>query len=188
MYSINELKTGVYVEIDGTPYQVVDYQHSKQARQGGIMRTTLRNILTGATVEKTFKGSEKVEPAEVSYVKGQFLYKDDNGYNFMDTVSYEQFWLSPDQIGDNGKYLLDGTEVDVQVYKELPVSVRLPISMNFTVVDTPPGVKGDTATGGTKPAVIQTGITVQVPLFINNGDVVKVDTRTATYTERVSKS
>lgn len=186
MYSITDLKTGVYVELDGEPFQVLDYQHSKQARQGGVMRTTLRNLLTGNVMERTFKGSDKVAPAEVNYQKCQYLYPEGESFAFMNNESYEQFSLTKAQLGEKGVYLTEGTDVDVQMYKGQPININLPPNLPFTVVETVPGVKGDNATGGSKPAKLNTGITVSVPLFIKEGDRVRVDTRTGAYMERVN--
>lgn len=186
MLSNTELKTGVYIVLDGEPYQVTAYEHSKQARQGGVMRTTLRNLLTGGVVERSFKGSDKIEPADVSYQKCQYLYVEGDGCVFMNNDTYEQFTLTNEQLGDTVNYLIEGTDVDVQMFKGQAINVNLPPNLVFEVKETVPGVKGDTASGGSKPATIETGINVQVPLFVKEGDKIKVDTRNNNYIERVN--
>jgi elongation factor P len=184
MYSITELKTGTYIELEGEPYQVIDYQHSKQARQGGVMRTTLKNLLTGNVVERSFKGADKIPPAEVGYFKAQYLYKEGDNYSFMNNETYEQFELTTAQVAESAPFLVEGANVDVQQFREKPINLKLPPSLVFTVVETVPGLKGDNATGGTKPATLETGMVVSVPLFIKEGEKIKVDTRTHAYLER----
>ncbi len=186
MYQISDLKTGVCIELDGTPYQVLDYQHTKVARQAGMMTTKLKNLLTGSTSEKTFKSGEKVKPADVGYKKCQFLYPEGDSYQFMRNDTYEQFAIPSSVLGDATNYVTEGSDVDVQFYGEQPIGVLLAPNMVFEVVETVPGVKGDTSSGGSKPATLNTGKVVQVPLFIKEGDNVRVDTRTGTYMERVN--
>ena len=184
MYTITDLKVGVAITLDGEPFVVTYSQHSKQARGGGVMVTKLKNLKTGNTVPKTFQGNDKIEPADISYTKAQFLYSDDDGYNFMDGESFEQFSFSEDDIGGNKYYLIEGTDVDIQNYDEHPIGIKIPIKMVLKVTETPPGVKGNTADGGSKPATLETGLKVNVPLFIKEGEKVMVNTDTNEYVER----
>lgn len=184
MYQISDLKKGVCIDIDGVPYQVVEYQHIKVARQAGMMNTKLKNLVTGSIVEKTYKSGDKVKPADVGYSKAQFLYKTGDAYEFMNGNTYEQFQMTDDEIGDAKDYLIEGSDVDVQFFGERPIAILLPPSLSFEVIETVPGVKGDNATGGSKPATLNTGMVVQVPLFIKEGEKVKIDTRTGEYLSR----
>lgn len=184
MYQISDLKRGVCIEIDGEPYQVVDYHHVKVARQAGMMVTKIKNLNTGSISEKTFKSGDKVKPADVGYKKCQYLYPEGDGFVFMRNDNYEQFTIDKELVEDQAPYMTEGMDVDVQFFGEQPLGINLPPNMVFEVLETVPGVKGDNATGGSKPAKISTGITVQVPLFIKEGDKIKVDTRTGAYMER----
>ena len=184
MYSINDLKIGVAIQLEGEAYVVVSSQHSKMARGGGIMKTTLKNLVTGATIQRTFQGNEKIKPASVSYSRAQYLYNDGAKYYFMDNSTFEQFELDKEILGNQTDYLIEGAEVDIQNVNNNPTNVKLPPKINLKVVETEPGVRGDTASGGTKPAKLETGKVVQVPLFINKGDKVRVNTETGEYTER----
>lgn len=185
MYSLAELKPGRTIQVDRIPYIVLTAQHSKQARGSGVAKTTIRNLLTGAVVPKTFQGNDRIEPAEVSYSRAQYLYFDDSGYHFMDSASYEQFALPHDQLSSQKDFLIEGSEVDIQNFNSKPIAVKLPPKTNLKVKEAEPGVKGDTASGGSKPAKLETGLTIQVPLFVNPGDTVRVNTETKTYVERV---
>ena len=184
MYQITDLKKGVSVDIEGIPYQVVDYQHTKVARQAGMMTTKLKNLLTGAISEKTFKAGDKVKPADVGFVRCQYLYPSGDDFMFMNSNTYEQFQMARDDIDYAVDFLVEGTDVDVQFFADRPIGLLLPPNMVFEVVETVPGVKGDSMTNATKPAKIITGVTFQVPLFIKEGDKIKVDTRTKEYMER----
>lgn len=185
MYSINELKIGTAVQIDGAPYIVLSSEHSKMGRGGGIQRTSLKNLLTGTTIQKTFQGNDKIEQADVSYSRAQYLYSDSDTFYFMDNNTYEQFPIPKENIGDLTLFLIEGQTVDIQNINGSPVNVKLLPKVNLKVVETDPGVKGDTASGGTKPAKLETGVKVQVPLFVNIGDTVRVNTETGMYVERV---
>jgi len=185
MYAIAELKAGRAVVVDGDPYIITWNQFSKQGRQGGVMATKLKNLKTGNVIQKTFQGNDKLEPADVGYKKVQYLYGDGNAFTFMDLQSYDQFELSADTIGDAAKYLIEGAEIDALMFEDNPIGIQLPSTVNLKVIETPPGVKGDTATGGTKFAQLEGGLQVSVPLFINEGDTVKVNTDTGEYMERV---
>lgn len=184
MLGITDLKTGVVIDYEGAPFMVISYQHSKMGRGGAVMRTKLRNLKTGSVVDITFKGSDKFDEAPLEKRTCSFLYKDDSGYTFMDSQSFEQFTLSESEVGDKKNYLKEGSDLQILFYDDQPVSIDLPIKMEFEVVHTEPGVKGDTAQGGTKPATLETGAIVTVPLFIKIGDVIRVNTTEGTYVER----
>lgn len=184
MYSIASLKVGTTIKLDDEPYVVLTAQHSKQARGGGVAKTTIKNLITGAIIPKTFQGNEKVEPADVGYKKAQHLYNDGENYYFMFNDTFEQFSFTKEELGDNHYYLVDGNDVDIQIYDDKPIYVKLPAKVNLKVVETDPGVKGDTASGGSKPAIVETGKKFQVPLFINVDDVIRVNTETGEYVER----
>jgi len=186
MYVIAELKPGRAVVVDGDPYLITSSRFSKQGRQGGVMATKMKNLKTGSVIQKTFQGNDKLEPADVGYRKVQYLYGDGSSFTFMDLNTYDQFELTSDTVGDAKKYLVEGGEVDAMVFEENPIGIQLPATINLKVAETIPGVKGDTATGGTKPATLESGIKVNVPLFINEGDTVKVNTDTGVYMERIS--
>ena len=149
------------------------------------MATKMRNLKTGAVIQKTFQGNDKLEPADVGYRKVQYLYSDGSVYTFMDLNSYEQFELQADSVGDMSKYLVDGQEADALVFEEKPIGLQLPPTIDLKVIETSPGVKGDTAQGGTKPAKLESGVSVNVPLFVNEEDTVKVNTDSGEYMERV---
>lgn len=184
MYVIAELKTGKNIVIDGEPYKIVWNQFSKSARQGGVMATKLKNLKTGGVMQKTFQGNDKVEPADVGYKKVQFLYKTDDLYTFMDLTTYDQFELTADMLGEISYYLVDGEECDAQVFEEVPIGINIAATVNLKVTETIPGLKGDTASGGTKPATLETGLVVSVPLFITEGDTLKINTDTGVYMSR----
>ena len=184
MISSGELRKGITIELDGTLYQVLDYQHIKMGRGSAQARLKLRDINAGHTIERTFQASEKFIRARLDFRKMQYLYNDGDLYYFMDKENYEQMPLTSNQIGDALNYLKEGKSVEVSSYKGEIIGVELPIAVELEVTETGPGFKGDTATGGTKPATLETGITIQVPLFINNGDIIKVDTRNGSYLER----
>lgn len=186
MLTINDLKLGTRILFNGSPYQVIFAQHSKQGRAGGIMRSKLKNLLDGSTIEHTFAGAEKVEPAELTTQKAQFLYKDNDSYNFMESVNFEQFALNQKQVGDAGKFLKDGEDVDIVYYDGDPINIQLPIKIKLKVTYTEPGFKGNTASTANKPATLETGAGVNVPLFIKENDLVIIDTRDGSYVERAT--
>jgi elongation factor P len=185
MYGITDLKTGVNINYEGEPHVVLEYQHIKMGRGGAILKAKLKNLITGSSFETTFKGGEKIEPAYLERRSVQFTYADENGYNFMDMTSYDQFTLTKEDLGNNLNYLKEGEEVDIQFFKDKPINIQLPIKMDFKVIQAEKGIRGDTATAATKPVTIETGLIVQVPLFISEGDKIKIDTRTGSYVERV---
>jgi elongation factor P len=170
---------------NGEPWVVVDYQLVKPGKGGTYLRTKMRNMITGRMLEETFRSAEKFEEPDLDYKKVQFLYTEHGLYHFLDQESYEQLDFSEEHVETVKKYLKDGENYDVVNFKGLPISVEPPIFMVLKVTDTVPGVKGDTAQGGNKPATLETGLVVQVPLFINEGEKVKVDTRENKYIERV---
>ena len=184
MISGSELRKGVIIELEDKLYQVIDYQHVKMKRTA-LTRLKLRDIRDGHTIEQTFQSSEKFVRARLDYRSMQYLYNDGDLYYFMDEENFEQMPLSAGQLGDTLNYLKEGMSVQVSSYKGELVGVELPIAVELEVVDTEPGFKGNTATAGNKPAKLETGVTIQVPLFINTGDAIKVDTRDGSYLERV---
>lgn len=186
MIDTGGLRKGLTLDYEGDLVKVVDYQHVKQGRGSAFVRLTLRNLRTGSTTQQTFQAGSKFQTARLERKRIQFLYADDGQYHFMDVDTFEQYPLNAETLGDTINYLVENEVIDLLTYQDQPVDVEAPITVNLEVTQTDPGIKGDTATGGTKPATLQTGVTVNVPLFINIGDVVKVDTRTGDYLERVS--
>lgn len=185
MIGSGELRKGIIIELEDKLYQVIDYQHVKMKRTA-LARLKLRDIRGGHTIERTFQSSEKFIRVRLDYRRMQYLYNDADLYYFMDEETFEQMPLSANQLGDTRDYLKEGMSLEVSSYKDELVNVELPITVELRVIDTGPGFKGDTATAGNKPATLETGITIQVPLFINKEDIIKVDTRTGSYLERVS--
>lgn len=185
MYSVADLRGGQAITIEGTPFLILSAKFSRKSQGKANCVTKIRNLKSEAVISKTFSGAEKIEAADVGYRHVQFLYSDDSVFTFMDLNSYDQFELSAKIVGDGGKYLVEGMELDVLVYDELPIAVKIPITVELKVVETTPGVRGDTAQGGAKPATLETGYTIQVPLFVNEGDTVKVNTERGEYVERI---
>lgn len=184
MYAITDLKLGRAIAIDGEPYIVIASQFGRKSQSKANMQCKLKNLKTGQVISKNFQGSEKIEPADVGFRHVQYLYGDLTSCTFMDLDTYDQFALQKSDIGDAADYMVDGIEVDALLYDEKPIGIKLPPTVTLEVKETIPGVKGDTATGGGKPAKLETGITVIVPLFINEGDKIVVNTETGTYKER----
>ena len=180
----SDIRKGLKIMVDGQPYIVVDFQFVKPGKGQAFTRTKMKNLLSGGTIERNIRSGEKLEPADVEDRSVQYIYPDGEMYHFMNSVSGEQIAVHKDAVGDAANFLIDGIEVQVTVYKGNPVSISLPPHIVVQVTETEPGVKGDTATNVTKPAKISTGATVPVPLFIAEGEWIKVDTRTATYLER----
>ncbi len=185
MISTSQFKNGITIELDGTLFTIIDFQHVKPGKGGAFVRTKLRNVKTGAVIDRTFRAGEKVEQAILDRRQMQYLYNDSDHYYFMDTKTFDQLLLSIDQIGEATNYIKEGMLVDITTYENNPIGIELPISVELEVTQTDPGVKGDTATGGTKPATLETELVVQVPLFVQIGDILKIDTRTGTYITRV---
>ncbi len=184
MIAGGDLRPGVKVELDGCPYVVTDYQWVKPGKGGAFMRTKLKNMKTGAIIERTFRTDEKLQRADVEERKVQFLYRAEDAYHFMDTESFDQFTLGEKQLGEASGFLKEGLDLSILFHRGEPAGVVLPTFVELTVVDTEPGVRGDTASGGSKPAKLETGAMIQVPLFINIGDLLRVDTRSGAYVER----
>ena len=184
MISTNDFKTGVSIELDNDAYVVVDFQHVKPGKGSAFVRTKLKNVRTGAVLEKTFNAGEKFEKAHLERREMQYLYHDGDAYIFMDNESFEQVPLSEAQLGDGTKYLKEQMNVLALYYQGNVIGVDLPAQVELAVTDTEPGIKGDTASGGSKPATLETGTTVRVPFFINIGDRIRVNTKTGDYIER----
>ncbi|MDP8924793.1 MAG: elongation factor P [Chloroflexota bacterium] len=185
MISTGDLKRGVIIEMDRQLFSVMDYQHQKIGRGSAQVRMRLRNIRTGSISDTTVQAGTKFPRVRLEQRDMQYLYAEENAYYFMDQQTYDQIALTAQQLGDAVNYLKDGMVLQVQFYENEPVAVDLPITVELEVVETDPGFKGDTATGGNKPAKTETGLVVNVPLFVNQGDRIKIDTRTGTYLERV---
>src|SRR5262245_19723217 len=183
--STADFKRGLRIQFDGKPYSIVDFQHVKPGKGGAFVRTKLKHMRDGRVIDNTFRAGEKVELVEFEEKHMQFLYRDER-YHFMDTETYEQVSLSAYEGGDRRHFLKESTEVDVLFIDGSPATVELPNFMELAIVETEPGVRGDTASGGSKPARLETGASVQVPLFLNVGDVIKVDTRSGEYLGRVA--
>jgi elongation factor P len=185
MYSTAEFKKGLKIELDGVPYAIADFQHVKPGKGGAFVRTKLKNLLTGRVLDQTFRSGEKVKRPDLVEREMQYLYREGDRYCMMDNETYEQIMLTEDQVGEARLFLTENLDVKILFFNQQPVAVDLPLFVQLEVAQTEPGVKGDTAAGGTKPAILESGVTIQVPLFINEGERVKVDTRTGTYIERV---
>ncbi len=183
----SDFRVGMFIKWNDEIWQIVDCQHHKMGRGGAIVRTKLKNFSTGAIVDQSFRSGERFERIVFDTKPAQYLYKDGDMYVFMDLGNYDQVYLTEDSIGEAHKYLVDSMEVSLLEYEGKIYGVELPLTVELKVVDTPPGYKGDTVSAGTKPATLETGLVIQVPMFINVGDVVVVDTRTGEYVERVKK-
>ncbi len=186
MIGVGELKRGITIELDGTLYSVLEYNHIKMGRGSAQIRLKLRDVRGGHTVEKSFQATEKFARARVERFPAQYLYRDGDLYYFMNTDTFDQVPVRADVIGDSVYYMKENEIYELSTYQEEPIAVELPVAVELRVVETDPGFKGDTASGGGKPAKTETGLTVQVPFFVHEGDVVKVDTRSGDYLERVS--
>jgi elongation factor P len=187
MYSTNQFRKNLKIQIDGVPYSMVEFQHVSPGKGSAFTRTRLKNLMTGNITERTFKSVEKVEPANVESREMQFVYRDTTGFTFMDNTSYEQVILSEDLLGEDVNYLTENLPVNVLFYNEKPIAVDLPYFIESEVVEADPAIKGDTVSGAMKVAKVKTGLKVNVPLHIKEGDVIKIDTRTGAYSEKVSK-
>lgn len=183
MINATELRKGVVIEYEGKLYQVVEYQHVKMKRTA-LAKVKLRDINAGHTMERSFQSNERLVRARLDSSQMQYLYSDGELYYFMNQENYEQIPLNKDQLGDALNYLKEGNSVEMTTYKGEIIGVEMPITVELEITETDPGFKGDTATSGNKPATLETGFQIQVPLFINQGDIIKVDTRTGTYIER----
>lgn len=185
MISTAEFKKGLKIEIEGKPFLIVDFQHVKPGKGGAFVRTKLKNMINGRVVEQTFRSGEKVGRPDMEEKEMQYLYRDGNNFVFMDNATYDQVYLSKEQVGDQSQFLQENINIKLLYYNKEPLGLDLPNFVELAVTATDPGFKGDTATGGNKPATLETGAVIQVPLFISEGDRIRVDTRTGSYMERV---
>jgi elongation factor P len=185
MIDVNDLRKGVTFEYDDNLFKVLEYSHNKPGRGNATIRTRLRNLRTGATIDRTFQSGDRVQDIRLDHHQVQFLYRDGGLYYFMDTETYEQPAISADMLGENTQYLKEGLTAKLTFYQEEPIDVELPAAVDLEVVESEAGVRGDTATGANKLVTTETGLKVQVPLFVNIGDVIKVDTRSGEYLTRV---
>ncbi|MBV8117152.1 MAG: elongation factor P [Candidatus Eremiobacteraeota bacterium] len=184
MISSNDLRNGVTIVVDGQLWTVIEFLHVKPGKGSAFVRTRIKNVRTGTTLERTFRAGEKLERAHVDNRAMQMLYNDTEGYHFMDQETFENVTIGRELIGDPADFLKDGMVVDVQFHEGIPIGVDLPAHVELKIVDTDPGFKGDTATNTTKPAKLETGATVQVPLFVESGNVIRIDTRDRRYIGR----
>lgn len=178
---------GLKIEYEGSVWEIIEFQHSKIAQRSPVVKTKLRNLITGAVQEKNFRSGDTFNLPDIERITMQFLYKDHLGYHFMDSTTYEQYSFGEEQLGEAIKFLKEQQEIIVLFYKGNPIGVELPTTVELEVIETEPGVKGDTVSSTTKPATLETGAVISVPLFVDVGDIVKVDTRTGEYIERVKK-
>ncbi|EFZ34561.1 translation elongation factor P [Ligilactobacillus ruminis ATCC 25644] len=186
MISVNEFKNGLTITVDGELWRVVEFQHVKPGKGSAFVRSKLKNLRTGAVQEKTFRAGEKVEQAQIDRRKMQYLYADGNNYVFMDTETYEQLELPGEELTEELKYLKENMVVSVIMYGAETLGIELPNTVDLTVQATEPGIKGDTASGGSKPATMETGLVVQVPFFVNEGDVLTINTVDGSYISRAN--
>lgn len=184
MVSAGDFKNGLTVNIEGTVYQIMDFQHVKPGKGAAFVRTKLKDIINGGVVEKTFRPSEKFDTAHIERQEMQYLYSDGDLFHFMDTESYEQIAVNQDTVGDSLKFVKENENVKVISYQGSVFSIEPPITVELAIIETEPGFKGDTAQGATKPAIVETGAQVMVPLFVEQGDMLKIDTRTGEYLSR----
>jgi elongation factor P len=184
MISSNDFRSGVTIELDGSVWRVVEFLHVKPGKGSAFVRTKLKNAQTGSVIEKTFRAGESVPQASLEKLTMQYTYKDSDQYVFMDMETFDEVRLNPDQLGDRVKFLKEEMSVNILFWNETVLDVELPNTIVLEVTDTDPGVKGDTATGGTKPAIVETGAQVMVPLFVTIGERIKIDTRDGSYLGR----
>lgn len=187
MYTITDLKPGRAISLDGEPYLIINSQFGRKSMAKANMQCKLKNLKTGAIVARNFQGADKIEPADVGYRHVQYLYAGQGTRAFMDLETYDQFELPDDTVGDGVQFLVDGLELDALMYEEKPIGIKMPVTVVLQIVETMPGVRGDTATGGDKPAKLNSGATINVPLFLNEGDKIKVNTETCSYVERYTE-
>ncbi len=185
--STTEFRNGLKIEIDGEPYVIVEFQHVKPGKGGAFVRTKFKSLKSGNVTDKTFRAGEKVDVPNLEEKTMQYLYAADKDRIFMDTSTYEQVSMNEKQLGDSINYLKENMEIKVLYHKEQPINIDVPMFVELEIARTDPGVRGDTASGGSKPATLESGAVIKVPLYLNEGDVVKVDTRTGTFIERVKK-
>lgn len=185
MISTAEFRNGARLELDGEPFYIVEFQHVKPGKGGAFVRTKLKSYVTGNVIDRTFRSGEKFDEPELEEREMQFLYAAGDAYTFMDTENFEQFTYDKKQLGENADLLKDNMVAKILIYKHRPIAVELPTFVELKIVDAEPGVRGDTASGGTKPAVVETGAVIKVPLYLEVGETIRIDTRTRQYVERV---
>jgi len=183
--STNDFRTGLTIELEGDVFQVIEFQHVKPGKGAAFVRSKLRNMRTGAVIEKTFNAGEKIPKARIERREVQYLYNDGKEYYFMDMESYDQLAMTAEQLGDAVRYLKENMNIQVLTFQGKSIGIELPNFVELEVIETTPGIKGDTASGGSKPATLETGAVVQVPFFVNVGDKLQIDTRTGNYIKRV---
>jgi elongation factor P len=184
MYSTAEFKKGLKIEIEGKPFIIVDFQHVKPGKGGAFVRTKLKNMVNGRVIDQTFRSGEKVGRPDMEEKEMQYLYRDGDSFVFMDNETYDQIFLSKEQVGDQAQFLQENINIKLLYFNKEPLGLELPNFVELTITATEPGFKGDTATGGSKPATLETGAVIQVPLFVAEGDRIRVDTRNGAYMER----
>jgi elongation factor P len=185
--STAEFRNGLKIEVDAEPYVIVEFQHVKPGKGGAFVRTKMKSLRTGNVIDRTYRSGEKVDVPDLEEKTMQYLYAADKDRVFMDTTSYEQVSMNGQQLGDSINYLKENMEIKVLYYKGKAINIDVPMFVELAIAATEPGVRGDTASGGSKPATLETGAVVKVPFYLNEGDVVKIDTRTGTFIERVKK-
>ena len=185
MITVSDLRVGNKVEIEEEPYLVVDAQHVKPGKGGAFCRTKLKSLKTGSVLERTYRVNEKLDVPNLEEKEVQYLYCAEGQYNFMDVNTFEQLFLREDQLGESKNYIKENMVLNILYHNENPIGIDLPITVELKIVKTDPGIRGDNATGGSKPAVLETGAVVKVPLYLNEGEIIKVDTRTGEFIERV---
>ena len=184
MYDTSNFRRGLKIEFKGEPYVITEFQHVKPGKGGAFIRTKLKNLVTGRVLDETFRSGDKVNRPDLEEKEVQYLYQDGDMYHMMDMTTYEDIIFGADVVGDSAGFMQENANIQAMFYNGQPVAIELPIFVELTITETDPGVKGDTASGGAKPATLETGAVVQVPLFLSEGDVIKVDTRTGEYVER----
>lgn len=184
MYGVSEFRNGLKIEYEGTPYVIIEFQHVKPGKGNAFTRTKIKNLITGRTLEPTFKSGDKVGKPDIDEKQMQYLYREGEHYAFMDTETYEQILVDKKALAEQAGFLQENCNCAVLIYNGQPINVALPNFVVLKIVDCEPGIRGDTATGASKPAKLESGASVNVPLFVNEGELIKVDTRTGTYMER----
>jgi elongation factor P len=185
MYSTAEFRKGLRIELEGKPYLMVDFQHVKPGKGGAFVRTKLKNMINGRVVDQTFRSGEKVGRPDLEEKEMQYLYRDGEHFVFMDNATYDQVFLTKEHVGEQSQFLQESITIKILYYNKEPIGLELPTFVELAVTAAEPGFKGDTASGGSKPATLETGAVIQVPLFVSEGDKIRVDTRSGTYIERV---
>jgi elongation factor P len=185
MYTTSDFRKGLKIEIGGEPYTIVDFQHVKPGKGGAFVRTRLKSLTSGNVLDMTFRSGDKVDKPDLEEREMQFLYESNGEYHFMDTNNYEQLFLTGDQLGDSKDFLKENLVIKAVFHNKRPIGIETPMFVELKVAQTEPGMRGDTATGATKPATLESGAVIQVPLFVNEGDILRIDTRTREYITRV---